>query len=334
MRGGAARFALPALALLLAQATAAFAAAPVPQQLAIATGSVTGIYYQIGAAICRLLRDHPPGQPVDCRTEGTAGSLQNLTIVAEAGAALGLAQADNLHDAATGTGAFAGRAPDRRLRALFSPVVETLLVLTRASHSVPQIADLRGRRVSIGAQASGSEATFRQMMAARGWGLGDFSQIVDIRASLQARALCAGKVDAIAFVAANPVPVMQEATFACAARFVPVEDAFARMMVARHPYYVAAEVPGALYPNNPEPTPTIGVHGVVIANADASEELVYAVTRAVFAHLREFRTLHLAFADVTAEAMLDPCLFAPVHPGAARYYREAGLRPPRACLDS
>jgi TRAP transporter TAXI family solute receptor len=255
-------------------------------------------------------------------------------MVADGRVALGLAQADTLHDAVLGTGALAGRAPDRRLRVLFSPVVETFMILTRADRWVPQIAGLRGRRVSIGAQASGSEATFRQMMAARGWGPADFAQIVAIRPSLQARALCEGTVDAIAFVAANPVPVIQEATFACAARFVAAEGEFAREMVARHPYYIAAAVPGGLYPNNPEPTPTIGVRGVVIASQDTPDDLAYEVTRAVLAHLPEFRTLHLAFAEVTAEGMLDHCLFAPVHPGAARYYREVGLAPPRECQPS
>ena len=91
-------------------------------------------------------------------------------------------------------------------------------------------------------------------------------------------------------------------------------------------------IPGGIYRNNPEPTPTIGVRGVVIASVATPDDIVYAITRTVFEHLPELRTLHLAFAPVTAENMLDLCVFVPVHPGAARYYREAGLRMPRSCL--
>ncbi len=325
-----------AAALLLAQfwVPSARAADAEPYSLPITTGGVTGIYYQIGAAICRLLRDHPPAMPIDCETQGSAGSVDNVLTVAEGRMPFGLAQADTLYYAVTGTGGFAGQRPDPRLRALFSPVVETFLVLTTAGNWVPQIGDLRGRRINIGAPASGTEVTFRQMMEARGWSITDFSELSTIRASLQSQALCSGRVDAVAFVAANPVPVIQDAAFACAARFVPLDQDFARDMIARYPYYVPADVPGGLYPNNPDPVPTIGVRGIVIASTATPDEIAYLVTRAVFEHIAELRTLHLAFADVTAEEMLDHCLFAPVHPGAARYYREAGLPQPRTCLPS
>ena len=321
----------PALALSLVLLAAAPAWAE-PYRLAIATGGVTGIYYQIGAAICRLLRDHPPAHAIDCRTEGSAGSIANLLSLGQDEVPLALAQADSLHDAVTGTGGFANRPPDTRLRALFSPVVETFLVLSRAGDSATQIADLKGHRVNIGPPASGTEVTFRQLMAARGWSDTDFTALLGIRSSQQAAALCGGRVDAIAFVAANPVPVVQEATFSCAARLLPLDQKFTNMIIEHHPYYVPATVPGGVYPNNPQPTPTIGVRGVVVASAATPDELVYEVTRTVFKNVAELRTLHLAFADVVADEMLHQCMFAPIHPGAARYYREAGLKLPARCL--
>lgn len=318
-----------ALVLLVAAAEGQ-AATPFP--LAIGTGGVTGIYYQIGAALCRLLRDHPPAVPIDCSTEGTAGSADNVERIAAGALPLGLAQGDTLRDAVTGEGAFAGKPLDGRLRALFSPVVETFLVLTTARNWVPRVSDLRGRRINIGPPASGSEITFHQMMRARGWQPGDFGQITTIRSSLQAQALCGGLVDAVAFVAANPVPVMQEATFVCAARLVPLDREFASSMIEKNRAYVPAVVAGGVYPNNPDPTPTIGVRGVVIASADLPDEIAYIVTRTLFTRMPEFRTLHLAFAHAQPNELVDQCMFAEVHPGAARYYREAGLTMPRRCL--
>ena len=311
------------------------AAAPVraePYQLSIATGGVTGIYYQFGAAICRLLTDHPPAVPMACTTEGSAGSVRNLIELGEGATQLALAQSDSLYDAATATGTFSGRDRDTTVRALFSPVTEAFMVLTRAADWVAQVVDLRGLRINIGAPASGSEATFRRLLAARGWSPGDFAKLSDLRASLQASALCAGRVDAISFVAANPVPLMQEATFSCRSRFVALDQEFARALIERHPYYVPAEVPGGLYPNNPDPVPTIGVRAVVVASSSTPDDVVYQITKTVFENLAELRTLHLAFANIEADDMVDQCVFAPVHPGAARYYREAGLMMPRQCL--
>jgi TRAP transporter TAXI family solute receptor len=303
-----------------------------PYPLSIATGSVTGIYYQIGAAICRLLQDHPPAVPITCATDGSQGSVANLAGLRLGQAPFAVVQADVLHDAVSGTGVFASQRSDGGARALFSPVPETFAVLTRGDSRVQSVADLRGRRVSVGAPASGSEATFRRLLAARGWSPATFAELAEVQNSLQAVALCRGLVDAAAFVAANPAPVLQEATFACDARFVPLDPEFARSLAERYPYYVPAVVPGGLYPNNPAPVPTVGVRAVVVASAGTPDAVVHAVTRTVFENLAEFRTLHLAFAAVEAEDMLRHCLFAPVHPGAARYYREAGLRPPPPCL--
>ena len=89
-------------------------------------------------------------------------------------------------------------------------------------------------------------------------------------------------------------------------------------------------LPGDIGIIRPTPNPfREGMHLAYVVTTP--DELVYEVTRATFAHLPELRTLHLAFANVTAEEMLDQCLFAPVHPGAARYYREKGLPLPRRC---
>lgn len=332
-RAGSAAVAAALLGLILAGPARAEGAAGL-YTMPIATGGVTGIYYQIGAAICRLLRDHPPSVAIDCQTEGSAGSTANATTVASGTMPLGLVQSDTLYYAVTGSGAFDGKGPATGLRAVFSPVVETFQVLTRAGNWVPQVGDLRGRRINIGAPASGTEVTFRQMMLARGWTAADFRELTGVRASLQSQALCNSRVDAVVFVAANPVPVIQDATFACAARFVPLDQQFADAMIARFPYYVPAQIPGGLYPNNPDPTPTIGVRGIVVAAASAPDDVVYAVTKTVFEQIAELRTLHLAFANVTAREMLDQCVFAPIHPGAARYYREAKLPLPRSCLSS
>jgi TRAP transporter TAXI family solute receptor len=315
---------LAALAAGLAGPGAAAAAEPFP--LTIATGGVTGIYYQIGAAICRLLEDHPPGRPIDCTTDGSNGSVRNLINMRWGDVPLALAQGDSLYYAVSGTGPFAGTGPDREVRALFSLVTEAFAVMTRGADPVAALTELKGRRLSIGPPASGTDVTFRRLMAARGWNVADFQSAPEVTSALQAAALCTGRVDAIALVAASPTPSVQEATFGCGARFVPISYTFAETMIEANPYYVPAVIPGGLYPNNPAPTETIGVRATLVAPASTPDTVVYEVTRAVLDHLDELRTLHLAFASVDQADILRYCVFAPIHPGAARYFRERGLK--------
>jgi TRAP transporter TAXI family solute receptor len=304
---------------------AAGAARAEPFQLSIATGGVTGVYYQIGAAVCRLLNDHPPAPGIDCRTEGSNGSVRNLINMRYDNVPMAVAQSDSLHDAVAGTGPFAGTGRDTEVRALFSLVSEAFMILSRGDQTATSALGLQGRRISIGSPASGTEVTFRRLMAARGWSSGDFAALTDIKDSLQATALCRNEVDAIAVVAANPSGSVQEATFTCAARIVPLSPSFTRLMVEQHPYYVPVVVPGGLYPNNPSPTETVGVRATLVAPARTPDEVVYAVTKTVFENLPELRTLHLAFARIDANEILRYCVFAPIHPGALRYFREQGL---------
>ena len=127
------------------------------------------------AACCATIRRHVRST---ARPRARLARWAMSVLVAAGRMPLGLAQSDTLYDAVTGTGGFAGRSPDNRVRALFSPVVETFLVLTAARNWVPQIGDLRGRRINIGAPASGTEVAFRRMMAARGWSPADFADAV------------------------------------------------------------------------------------------------------------------------------------------------------------
>jgi uncharacterized protein len=301
------------------------AAAAEPYGLNIGTGGVTGVYYQVGAAICRLLREHPPRHPVDCTVQATAGAVRNLIDIRYGAAAMALTQADSLFYAMRGEGPFVTAGPDRRTRAMFTLLTETVNVLTREDEPAERIADLRGRRVNIGPPGSGTAVTFRRLIDERGWTRSDFAGFTDYRSALQAEALCGERTDAMVFVAANPSPEMQDATFACRARLVPIADEFARAMTGRYPYYVPAVIPAATYPNNPSPVATIGIRATLVAARETPEEVVHEVTQAVLDHLDEFRTLHLAFKDVRLEDITRHCVFAPLHPGTARYLRERGL---------
>lgn len=312
-----------ALAALALFGPAAARAQPYP--LSIATGGVTGVYYQIGAAICRLLRDHPPSLPIECTTEGSPGAVRNLIALREGTAKLALVQADTLYYAVRGEGPFAAFGPDRQVRALFTPLTETVNVVTRADEPAASLADLRGRRLNIGAPGSGTEVTFRRLMVERGWTDADFAGFTDFRTTLLGTALCGERTDGVVFVSANPSGAMQDATFTCNARLVPIADSFMTALGRRYPFYTAAVIPGGTYRGNPEPVPTVGVRATLVASEATPPEVVQAVMRAVLDHVDELRTLHLAFTGIERDEVVRQCVFARHHPGALRYFRERGL---------
>ena len=242
---------------------------------------------------------------------------------------------NSLYDAVTGTGGFANRPPDKRLRALFSPVVETFLVLTRERDWAPQIGRPAGparehRRAGLG---HGGHLP-ASCMAARGWSDQRLRRICPgSGARCRPRHCAGGGWTRSRSSPPIPVPVMQEATFACAARFVPLDQAVRPTDYRRLPYYVAADVPGGLYPQQPGPGADdrrardpggVGRHPRRCSSTDHPDrvrERWPSCARCIWPSPMS-----------VANDMLDQCVFAPVHPGAARYYREAGLKLPRRCL--
>lgn len=300
------------------------AAAAEPYPLRIATGGVTGVYYQIGAAICRLLVADGAAHGIGCTTESSRGSVHNLTALRFLGTPLAVVQSDIQHQAVTGTGPFAGVGPDPELRALLAILPEPFTILARAGSGVRTLADLEGRKVNLGSFGSGTRATATQLLAAAGLAPADL-QPADIRTSLQAGALCRGEVDALVFVGAHPSGTLQEATAGCPARFVPLDPAMVASITASFPYYRPAVIPGGLYPGNPEPVPTVAVHATLVAAAGVPDEVVHTVVRTILEGLPELRRLHPAFVRLDGAAMVATCQTAALHPNALRYFRAAGL---------
>jgi TRAP transporter TAXI family solute receptor len=96
-------------------------------------------------------------------------------------------------------------------------------------------------------------------------------------------------------------------------------------LVEKNPYYSKAVIPGGMYPGNPDDVETFGVRATFVSSTDVPEEVVYQVVKAVFENFEDFKKLHPAFASLEQEEMIAAALSAPLHPGAERYYKEAGL---------
>jgi hypothetical protein len=293
--------------------------------ITIGTGGVTGVYYPTGGAICRLVNRDRSEHGIRCSVESTGGSIYNLNTIRAGELDMGVAQSDWQFHAYNGTDAFADQGANKDLRSVFSLHAEPFTVVARAGAGIKNFNDLKGKRVNIGNPGSGQRGTIEVIMKAKGWTNRDFALASELKASEQASALCDNKIDAMVYVVGHPSGAIKEATTSCESNLVEVNDATIDMLVSENSYYRKAVIPGGMYQGNPDDVTTFGVGATIVSSASVPDDVVYHVVKAVFENFDTFRKLHPAFENLTKEGMVGDALTAPLHPGAEKYYKEAGL---------
>jgi hypothetical protein len=312
---------LAALALATLAAPQAFA-----QQkfMTIGTGGVTGVYYAAGGAICRLVNKDRAKHGIRCSVESTGGSVFNVNTIKAGELDLGFAQSDVQFNATKGVGQFKDAGAWADQRAVFSVHPEPFTVVARKEAGIKSFADFKGKRFNVGNPGSGTRASMEELLGAMGWKMGDFSLASELKADEHGPALCDGKIDGFFYAVGHPSANIQDPTTSCGAQLVSLTGPAVDKLVADKPYYAKATIPGGLYPNNPNPTQTYGVLATVVASTKTPAETVYQVVKAVFDNFDEFKKLHPALANLQPENMARDGLSAPLHEGAARYYKEKG----------
>lgn len=291
----------------------------------VGTGGVNGVYYPAGGAMCQFVKRKIKEHGIRCTVESTEGSIYNLDALRTGDLDIGAAQSDWHYNAYTGKGIFAKKGPDTQLRSLFSLHSEPFTILARADSSIHSFDDLRGHRISVGEQGSGMRATMEELMRVKGWGEDVFKPVSNLKPAEQIRAMCDGKIDAITFAAGHPNGFIQEATTQCDARLIPITGNDLAMLLQQDPFYTRAVIPGGMYRGNPTDTETFGVVATFVTTERLSNDTAYHIVKALFDNLDDFKTLHFVFATLDKKHMVTDGLTAPLHDGAARYYREVGL---------
>ena len=306
-------------------AFASFVTPALAQQkfVTIGTGGVTGVYYAVGGAICRLMNKNRAETGLRCSVESTGGSVFNVNAIKAGELDFGLAQSDVQFNDAKGEAQFKGNA-DPDLRAVFSVHPEPFTVLARRDAGVKEFADFKGKRFNIGNPGSGTLLSMEELLKQLGWTKADFSLAAELKADEQGTALCDNKIDGFFYGVGHPSAAIQDPTIACGAKLISLTGPAIEALVKEHPYYAKATIPGGMYANNPNPTQTYGVLATVVTSAKVSDATVYALVKAVFDNFDEFKKLHPAFATLDPKAMITNGLSAPLHSGAVSFYKEKG----------
>ncbi|MCF8107995.1 MAG: TAXI family TRAP transporter solute-binding subunit [Desulfohalobiaceae bacterium] len=294
------------------------------QFVTIGTGGVTGVYYPTGGAICRLVNKGRKDHGIRCSVESTGGSVYNLNTIAQGELDMGVCQSDWQYHAYHGSSKFEGK-QNKDLRAVFSVHPEPFTLVARADADIDGLKDLKGKRVNIGNPGSGQRGTMEVVMEALGWTKDDFQLAAELKSAEMAKALCDNKIDAFVITTGHPGAYIEEACTTCDARLVDVKTPEIEKLVDKYSYYRFATIPGGMYRGNPEDVTTFGVGATFVSSTDVPEEVIYNVVKAVFENFQTFKKLHPAFAVLKKEEMIKDGLTAPLHKGAEKYYKEAGL---------
>ena len=288
----------------------------------IGTGGVTGVYYAVGGAICRLVNKDRAKHGLRCSVESTGGSVYNVNTIKAGELDFGLSQSDVQYQGFKGTASF--KEPYADMRAVMSVHPEPFTLVARKEAGVKNFADFKGKRLNVGNPGSGTRSAMEELLGAMNMKISDFALASELKADEHGAALCDNKIDGFFYGVGHPSANIQDPITTCGARLVPLTGPAVDKLVAGAPFYAKVNIPGGLYAGHPNPTPTYGVLATFVTSAKVPDATVYELVKAVFENFEEFKKLHPAFGALDPKDMVKNGNSAPMHPGAAKYYKEKG----------
>jgi TRAP transporter TAXI family solute receptor len=328
--------AFAALAALVEAGNRGFAETPPPSQgrisFQIATGSTAGTLFPVGEAIAGLL-SHPRGME-RCNNQGVCGpaglimsartsegAVDNLIAVNNGEVESGLSQSDVIAAAVKGQGLFRRLGPQNHVRVIASLFSEPVHLVVSAKSRIKSVADLKGKRVSLGSDGSGVAITAREILAA--WRIPESAMKTAHEDVFNAVALMnQGKLDAFFAVGGVPLDAVGDLIGHGTARLLPIDGPGQGRLLKMVPSLSPASIPAGAYAGS-GPTPTVSARALWVVRDSEPEALIYDITRALFSpgNYEALAASHPSAREIglATAALLPP---APLHPGAARFYSE------------
>ncbi|MDE0969474.1 MAG: TAXI family TRAP transporter solute-binding subunit [Octadecabacter sp.] len=301
----------------------------------IGTGGTSYTYYPVGGVIANAI-SKPPGSREcgdggSCGVDGliasavsSRGSVDNLNAVSSGLRNSGFAQSDVAYWAYTGTGTMEGSAPATELRTIAALFEEHIHLVALADSGINSVADLAGKRVSLDEPGSGTYVDANLILEANGLSTDDLTAEA-LKGGAAADALRNGRIDAFFVVAGYPTGTLVELASAADIKLVPIDGAAADALTDAYGFFASSDIPANTY-EGVDAVTTVAVGAQWYTSANEDEELIYNITAALWND--ETRTLldvgHAKGSTITTETALSG-VGVPLHPGAERFYREAGL---------
>ena len=283
--------------------------------LNIGTGGTAGTYYPIGGAIAEVLNKEIPG--MSASAQSTGASVANINMLGDGEIDLATVQNDIAYYAAHGTEMFKDKKVDG-LQGIASLYPETCQFVTLKSSGIKSLAELKGKRVAVGAVGSGVEANVRQILAAYGVTYSDIdAQYLSFAEG--ASALKDGNVDVAVLTAGYPTASVQDIAAQNPVRLLPVEEKVADALIAQYPFYTKTVIPAGTYAGFDEEVPSVAVMAMLAAGPTVNADLGYSVTKAIFENLDRLQGAHAVGKQITKDTAKTG-MSLPMNAGAERYF--------------
>jgi len=295
----------------------------------IGSGDFTGVYFPTGLAIVKMINKKRNQYGIRATVEATPGSVFNLNAIMAGYMEFGMTQADKQYQAVNGLAEWTKKGPQKELRAVFSVYPESVTLVAAVDAGINTIADLKGKRVSLGNPGSSQHRIVIDTLEAAGLDSKRDIFAQTVMASKAPVLLQDNRIDAYFYTVGHPSESIRMALSSeRKARIISISGALIDRLVADKNYFSKIQIQmQRLYPGlqaPPDDVDTFGVMATLCTSSRVPDHLVYAITKEVFENLNYFKKQHPAFVDLTKEGMLDG-LTAPLHPGALKYYKEVGL---------
>ena len=308
------------LAAIITGSGSITAPASAQTNLAILTGSTSGVYYPLGNAISSIFSKSIPG--VRSSVQVTQGSVENLNLLEAGDGELAFSLGDTVSAAWRGNAEVGFKAPLGKLRGVAAIYRNHIQLVVSETSGAKTLLDLKGKRVSVGPKQSGTELNARAIFAAAGMTYADFGRTDYLPFGQSAKMIEKGELDATLQSAGLGVDSIRHLSTAVPIRLVAIpKDTVAKI---GDPAYLPSVVPARTYEGQSEPVETAAVVNFLVTREGLSADTVYAMTKAIFANLNQLVQTHPAARGISVDDAATG-MPLPLHPGAERYYREIGL---------
>jgi uncharacterized protein len=316
---------LPGTALFrCAVAAAALLAVPAAsaQQkfINILTGGQSGVYYPLGVALGQIYSKTMP----DTKTsvQATKASVENLNLLQAGRGELALTLGDSLSDAWNGVEDAGFKTPLKKLRTVGGMYSNYIQIVASADSGIKTLADLKGKRISVGAPRSGTELNARAIFKAAGLTYKDFAKVEFLPFGESVELIKNRQLDVTLQSAGLGVASIRDLATSVKITVVSIPPELTAKI--GDPAYQAGMIPANTYTGQTEAVPTVTVRNFLVTHDGVPADVVYQMTKSLFTNLDQMVAAHSAAKGIVpAEAPKNPP--APLHPGAEKYYREAGL---------
>lgn len=313
-----------ALVAFIAAFGLATAGAQSTKRISIGTGGTGGVYYPLGGGLAAMISKYVPG--VEATAEVTAGSIANLQLISGGKSEIAFTMADAAWDAYNGLDKFSGKKVPLRTLVVFYP--NRMHVVTVEGTGINKFADLKGKRVSTGAPASGTEVMSNRLIEAHG--MDPSKDIVRERLSVaeSVNALKDGKIDAFTWVGGVPTAAISDlaSTPGKKIKLIDHGDGADGMRKKYGPIYVKNRILANAYPGQDKETTNVDVWNLIVVPESASEDLIYQITKTMFEKKDELVKVHKDASFLELGNQQSGASPLPFHPGAIRYFKEKGLK--------